>query len=356
MHNIKLVATPKLLTILYSMHTRNIAQAAKLLIAALVALALGILTAPAAHADNRSYLRPGCTWAPQGNFIQACEIWSLSNNANKLVFIQPASQGGNGGLYLLDGAKVGPSDSNWASHSTIPAHYADDNVTLVMPAGGAGEFYADWAPSSPLSSSGKNQPMWETFLSAELPAYLQEHFGVSPQRNAVAGVSMGAIPALTLAAHHPDQFRQTHAISGFIDPAMATHVGMFAGMNVATLIHRGSFIWDWWGLNPVEAGGRMLHADPVANIAKLRDGNVDVHVWSGNSQPGADESYPGNVYHDAIAIHGETLITLSTNSFTSKAQGQGLAVHRHFGAGLHTWQPWNRYMDDHKADILWAVG
>ncbi|MEJ5998054.1 alpha/beta hydrolase [Corynebacterium sp. H130] len=336
-------------------HTRN--KWMRVIVAAITALTLAFMVTPAAKADNRGWLRPGCSWAPQGYYIQACEVWSPSNNRNMLVYIQPASAGGNGGLYLLDGAQVGARDSNWASYSTTPADYVNENVTLVMPAGGAGQFYADWAaPATSSLSSGPQRPMWESFLAYELPGYLQEHFGVSPNRNAIAGVSMGAIPALTLAAHHPDQFRQAHAISGFIDPAMATHVGMIAGFSVAMLLHSGAFIWDWWSWNPLEASARALHADPVANAHKLRDGGVDVHVWSGNSHPGAGESYPGSLGPDAISIHGETLINMSTESFVNKARNQGLNVHRHFGAGLHTWQPWGRYMNDHKGDVLWAIG
>lgn len=332
-------------------HTRNI------IIAALMSFLMFFAIAPSAHADGRDWLRPGCTWAPQGHWIQACQVYSPAQGYNVLVYIQAATQGGNGGLYLLDGAQVGATDSNWASTSTTPATFENDNITLVMPAGGAGEFYADWGGvADGFMSSGRARPMWETFLAYELPGYLQENFGVDPHRNAVAGVSMGAIPALTLAAHHPDQFRQVHALSGFLDPAMATHVGMIAGMNVATLLHGGKFIWEWFTLNPLEFPARILHADPVANAAKLRDGGVDVHVWSGNSHPGAGETYPGWLGADAISIHGETLITLSTNSFVAKAGHQGLHVNRHYGAGLHTWQPWGRYMGDHKGDILWAIG
>ncbi|MEJ5927910.1 alpha/beta hydrolase family protein [Corynebacterium sp. H128] len=327
------------------------------IIATIVAITLLFTFTPAAKAANRDWLRPGCSWAAQGNWIQACEVWSPANNRNMLVFIQASSAGGDGGLYLLDGAQVGKRDSNWASYSTVPANYADENVTLVMPAGGAGEFYSDWAaPATSSLSSGPQRPMWESFLAYELPGYLQQNFGVSPNRNAIAGVSMGAIPALTLAAHHPDQFRQAHALSGFIDPAMATHVGMIAGFSVAMLINAGAFIWDWWSWNPLEASARALHADPVANAGKLRDGGVDVHVWSGNSHPGPGESYPGSLGPDAISIHGETLINMSTDSFTTKARNQGLNVHRHFGNGLHTWQPWGRYMSDHKGDVLWAIG
>lgn len=340
------------------MHTSHISnRTIKALLAALIVFALTVIVAPAAHADNRGWLRPGCSWAPQGHFIQACEVPSPANGHDMLVYIQPASAGGNGGLYLLDGAQVGARDSNWASTSTVPATYQDENVTLVMPAGGAGQFYADWAaPATSSLSSGPDRPMWETFLAYELPGYLQAHFGVDPHRNAIAGVSMGAIPALTLAAHHPDQFRQAHAISGFIDPAMVTHVGMIAGFSVAMLINSGAFIWDWWSWNPLEASRRALHADPVANAGMLRDGGVDVHVWSGNSRPGAGESYPGSLGPNAISIHGETLINMSTESFTDKARHQGLRVNRHFGAGLHTWQPWGRYLADHKGDVLWAIG
>ena len=58
-----------------------------------------------------------------------------------------------------------------------------------MPVGGQSSFYTDWY--QPSQGNGQDYTYkWETFLTQELPAYLEANHGVSQNGNAVVGLSM----------------------------------------------------------------------------------------------------------------------------------------------------------------------
>ncbi|MCK7637245.1 alpha/beta hydrolase [Corynebacterium pygosceleis] len=352
-----------------ALHTRsagNITGFSRFLpVVAAVVTALAVIltvTAPPAHAaGNRDWLRPGCEWDGHGHWIQKCWVPSPSNGRDMAVLVQPAAYGGNGGLYLLDGLEA-PRDSNDWVRTDVMNQFLGDNVTIVMPVGGRGQFYADWAQAGqPLSSGysseiGQVPPLqwaqWETFLTAELPGWLQRHFGVSPHRNSIAGISMGALPTLTLASRHSDQFKQAIALSGFIDPAAATHIPMIAAVGSAGSSFGGGQVWELFGSSPAFSSN-MNKLDPVANVGGLR--NVDTIVYSGNGLKHPADGLPpaANV---PLAILGEFLINLSSISFVTKARAQGVNVEHQQGDGLHTWAPWVRVMRDNHGRILGAVG
>ena len=149
--------------------------------------------------------------APSGGYD---ELWVPSSMGPIKVQVQWAARGGNAALYLLDGLRARNDRNAWSFETNALQQFANDNVTLVMPVGGQSSFYTDWY--SPSNFNG--QPItykWETFLTQELPAFL-EGYGVSRTNNAVAGLSMGGSAALTLAAYHRDQFRYAAAYSGYL--------------------------------------------------------------------------------------------------------------------------------------------
>lgn len=329
------------------------------LLAAVTVLTSVLFGAPAQAADNRSWLRPGCVWDRHGNYIQYCNVWSPSSNRMMGVLIQPAKFGGTGGLYLLSGLGAPEGDSQWSGTSAVRT-FINDNVNVIMPAGGEGQFYADWQMAGqPLLNNNlqvlppKQWPHWETFLTSELPAYLQANFGVDPHRNSIVGISMGAIPTLTLAARHNNQFRQAIAMSGFIDPAMFTHLGMITGIQIATSLFGGGQVWEMWGLAPWDFFRNLVHADPVAQAAGLR--NVDTIVWAGNGELPAGDVYPDEI-HKWGAIYGEKAINMMSASFVNKARAQGVNVEFQTGPGIHIWPSWERQLAFNRARILRVVG
>jgi S-formylglutathione hydrolase len=78
---------------------------------------------------------------------------------------------------------------------------------------GAG-FYVD-ATEAPFA---QNYRMW-SYVTAELPQLLAEHFPVDAKRQSILGHSMGGHGALTIALRHPDRYRAATAFAPIVAPS-----------------------------------------------------------------------------------------------------------------------------------------
>jgi S-formylglutathione hydrolase len=78
---------------------------------------------------------------------------------------------------------------------------------------GAG-FYVD-ATEAPFA---RNYRMW-SYVTAELPQLVAEHFPVDAKRQSIMGHSMGGHGALTVALRHPDRYRAATAFSPIVAPS-----------------------------------------------------------------------------------------------------------------------------------------
>jgi S-formylglutathione hydrolase len=75
-------------------------------------------------------------------------------------------------------------------------------------------FYVD-ATEAPFT---QNYRMW-SYVTAELPELVAEHFPVDRDRQSVFGHSMGGHGALTVALRHPDRYRAASAFSPIVAPS-----------------------------------------------------------------------------------------------------------------------------------------
>ncbi|KQB83345.1 alpha/beta hydrolase [Corynebacterium oculi] len=332
----------------------------KVVAAVLVAViaAVGMMVAgpqPRAHADNRDWLRPDstgtCEWDPALYWIQRCDVWSPSMNQHIPVQIRPASRGGNGGLYLLGGLTVEDPNS-WVRDSNVYRTFENDDVTLVMPTGGRGSFYADWeAPASvlPIPAAPMVNPdyRYETFLTKELPSYLESNFGVSRNNNSVAGVSMGATGAMNLAAKHPAQFKQVISLSGYLT---LTVPGAYSVMGLMLLGVGGFNINNLYGslMSP-----KRVENDPFMNMGGLR--NSDVLVVAGSGLPREDDLK--DPWSLVVGGGLEQVSRLSTQMWSGKARAEGVVDTEVYPPlGLHNWPMWNDVMGQNRERILQALG
>jgi diacylglycerol O-acyltransferase/trehalose O-mycolyltransferase len=64
-------------------------------------------------------------------------------------------------LYLLNGAGGGLDGMDWYTQTDVVSFFADKNVNVVTPVGGAYSYYTDWQHDDPVL--GRNK--WETFLT-----------------------------------------------------------------------------------------------------------------------------------------------------------------------------------------------
>ncbi|AZA12549.1 Diacylglycerol acyltransferase/mycolyltransferase Ag85C precursor [Corynebacterium choanae] len=318
---------------------------------------------------NREWLRPDatgtCEWSQVQHWVQRCDVFSPAMGRTIPVLVQPSKAGGNAGLYLLDGMRAEDNQSGWALYTDAAALYEDSNINVIMPIGGAGSFYTDWeAPATYLSSEsaenalssslsgsvGSSAPhapivyKWETFLTAELPGYLQQHFGVDPQRNTIAGISMGGTAAMNLAARHPGQFKQAMSFSGYLT---MTAPGMQSLLRGALLASGGYNVNSMYGtvLSP-----RRFENDPYWNMEGLR--NTDVYVSAASGFPAPyDQGLPA--FNKVVGFSLEQVARSSTAAWEIKARAIGLnPTVDYMPAGVHNWGIWQDQLHKTKARVL----
>ena len=96
--------------------------------------------------------------------------------------------GGPHAVYLLDGLRAQEDFNGWDINTQAFEWYLDSGLSIVMPVGGQSSFYSDWY--APARNKGPTQTYkWETFLTQELPAWLQANRGVRSTNNAAIGLS-----------------------------------------------------------------------------------------------------------------------------------------------------------------------
>ncbi len=308
-------------------------------------------------AANQEILRPGCDWDLYQYWVQYCQVWSPSMNRNVAVHIKPAARGGNGGLYLLDGIHARDQYNNWIWGGNAPRVFEHDNVTLVAPTGGKSGFYTDWNRPAISAEFGVRIYKYETFLTQELPAYLEQHFGVSRFNNAVAGISMGASAALSLAANHRDQFRHASSFSGYLqlsNPVMATAVA------ASQVVNGGFDPTAMWG-PAVPASPERIRNDP----AKLLDQMQGLPMFL-SSATGVPSNWmdPASLFADPATLPNvmtgatmEALSRASTIMFEGQARAAGLnPVVNYSPTGIHSWQLWEHDLNIAKPHMLAALG
>lgn len=318
------------------------------LVMALLTMIGGVVAAPQASAANRDWLRPDatgtCDWDPVKYWVQRCDVWSPAMGRNIAVQIQPAQRGGNAGLYLLDGLRATEYTNAWVNDVNAAATFVDNNITLVMPVGGESSFYTDWNAPATYDFNNPVTYKWDTFLTKELPPYLEQHFGVSRTNNSILGLSMGGTAAVNLAALHPDQFRQVLSFSGYLT---TTIPGGQTALRAALLDGGLYNLNAMWGsiFNP-----RRYENDPFLNMGNLR--GKDVYVSAGSAIPGpADEKYLPQ--HRAAGIALESIANFTTHLWSAKATATGVQHTAVFTpTGLHNWDQFGSQLTATKPRIL----
>ncbi|WP_200932783.1 alpha/beta hydrolase [Williamsia sp. Leaf354] len=293
-------------------------------------------------------LRPGCTWDSSGNYVQNCKVWSPSNNRWVIVQIR-ASNTSTQGVYLLDGMRARDDRSAWTTDVQAAKVYdGKSDTTLVMPVGGASSFYTDWNGGAGAANTPIKQ---ETFLTSELPDYLNREFGVAKSGNAIVGLSMSAGPAVTLAEKHPEQFKVVQAMSGYYqtnNPLGA--LGVFATQTMVSNYTNG--ILNMWG---APGSAQWQQNDASQNLAKLKENGQVLIVSSGNAFLSPSEMRKLKPADQISAILLEALSAVSTILFQLQAAQAGVSVITIPNYGGHDWENWNRALQAGKTNVIDAM-
>ncbi|NLR61199.1 esterase family protein [Chitinophaga polysaccharea] len=113
-------------------------------------------------------------------------------------------------VYLLHGA--GGNYANWVTKVPAIKELVDTYQCMVVCPDGA---VTSWYFDSPVDSSMR----FESYVSTEIPAYIDQHYQTMPEPHyrAITGLSMGGHGAMFLAIRHPEVFGAAGSISGGVD-------------------------------------------------------------------------------------------------------------------------------------------
>jgi diacylglycerol O-acyltransferase/trehalose O-mycolyltransferase len=248
--------------------------------------------------------------------------------------------GGEHAVYLLDGLRAQDDYSGWDINTPAFEEYYQSGLSVIMPVGGQSSFYSNWY--QPSQGNGQNYTYkWETFLTQEMPAWLQANKNISPVGNAAVGLSMSGGSALILAAYYPQQFPYAAALSGFLNPSEGwwpTLIGL--AMNDAGGYNANSM----WGPSSDPAWKRN---DPMVQIPRLVANNTRLWIYCGN---GAANDLGG----DNVPAKFLETMTLRTNQqfqSTYAATGGRNGVFNFPANGTHSWAYWDQQLVAMKPDI-----
>ena len=182
--------------------------------------------------------------------------------------------GGPHAVYLLDGLRAQDDYNGWDINTPAFEWYHQSGLSVVMPVGGMSSFYTDWY--QPSRGNGQDYTYkWETFLTQELPVWLEANRGVSPNGNAVVGLSMAGTTALTYTIYYPQKFIYAGSLSGFLNPSE----GWWPMLIGLAMNDSGGYNAEsMWGPSSDPAWRRN---DPMVNIGQLVANNTRIWVYCG---------------------------------------------------------------------------
>jgi len=270
--------------------------------------------------------------------VEYLEVPSPSMGRNIKVQFQG---GGSHAVYLLDGLRAQDDYNGWDINTPAFEEFYQSGLSVIMPVGGQSSFYSNWY--QPSSGNGQNYTYkWETFLTQEMPLWMQANKQVSPAGNAAVGLSMSGGSALILAAYYPQQFPYAAALSAFLNPSEGwwpTLIGL--AMNDAGGYNANSM----WGPSSDPAWKRN---DPMIQIPRLVANNTRLWVYCGNGTP----SDLGGDNMPAKFLEGMTLRTNEQFQNNYAAAGGRNGVFNFPANGTHSWPYWNQQLVAMKPDIL----
>ncbi|MGV9826752.1 MULTISPECIES: alpha/beta hydrolase [unclassified Gordonia (in: high G+C Gram-positive bacteria)] len=246
-------------------------------------------------------------------------------------------------LYLLNGAGGGEDSATWAAKTSYAQFFADKNVNVVTPIGGAFSYYTDWQRDDPVL--GRNK--WQTFLTKELPPLIDKEFKTT-KANAIAGISMAGTSVLNLAIAAPGLYKSVAAYSGCArtsDPLGMQYIRMVVGDR------GGGNIVNMWG---VPGGPGWRANDPYINAARLR--GTKVYMTSGSGLPGPyDQLSSPLIAGDPVTLANQValggLIEAAVNNCTQQMTQRLRALRIPNTVmlrpnGTHSWAYWEKDLHD----------
>lgn len=213
-------------------------------------------------------------------------------------------------LYLLHG--LSDDASAWQRYSPIETLARQYGLVVVMPSVGR-SFYIDQP----------NGQLYFTYLTEELPRYLQEVFGIVPRREntLIAGLSMGGYGAMKAAFAFPERYFAAASFSGVLSMAILSE------------FHD----------DPRNAEFAYLFGD----LSKLAGSEHDPAVWL--QRAAQNPSALPRLF--VTTGRQEDLYKLNLQ-FKTACQSLGIPLDFFEEDGQHDWFNWNRQIERFLAKVL----
>ncbi|MFQ6331574.1 alpha/beta hydrolase [Nocardia sp. CWNU-33] len=241
-------------------------------------------------------------------------------------------------LYLLSGAGGGEDEATWDLKSSASQFFADKDVNVIQPVGGAWSYYADWRTSDPVL--GVNR--WQTFFTEELPPLIDSALGANGT-NAIAGISMSGTPVLQLPITKPGLYQSAAAYSGcaqISDPIgwnfVNTVVAAGGGESVNMYGPQGDPMWA--------ANDPYVHADRLRGTNLfISNGSGIPGQWDTLNGPYALPGVGGLANQVTLGAGLEAAANYCSHNMQNRLNQLGIPATYDFqSTGTHSWGYWQQ--------------
>ncbi|TLH49443.1 esterase family protein [Mycolicibacterium aubagnense] len=312
----------------------------RMAVAAVAAAALpGLVGVVGETATAGAFSRPGLP-------VEYLQVPSAAMGRDIKIQFQSGGAG-SPAVYMLDGLRAQDDYNGWDINTAAFEWYNGSGISMVMPVGGQSSFYSDWYKPA-CGKSGCQTYKWETFLTQELPAYLQANKSVKPTGGAAVGLSMAGSAAMTLAIYHPQQFIYAGSMSGFLNLSEGWWPFL---VNISMGDAGGYKADDMWG-STGDPNNAWKRNDPMVQMATLVANNTRLWVYCGDGNP----SDLGGDNVPAKFLEGLTIRTNRTFQQNYLAAGGTNGVFNFPNSGTHDWGYWGQQLQAMKPDMQRVLG
>lgn len=254
-------------------------------------------------------------YSPSMNKVVVNDVFKAPKSGAPTLYLLPGIDGGDD----LDGPRP-PGTKSWFGMTDIQGFFADKNVNVVSPLGGAFSWYTNWV------NDGSKQ--YQTYMTQELPPLINAQYKANG-RNAVGGLSSTGGTAIDYAVQAPGVYRAVGSYSGFpssSDPDEMQDISL-------TLSGGGASAEAMWG--PFGSPDWVAH-DPSKNVTKLK--GVAVYAAASGGPQGEVDRLPDGFGNNFAGGFIEGKVADSTKRFADAAAAAGVPIHYVVRPeGSHTW-------------------
>lgn len=252
-------------------------------------------------------------YSPAMNKVIVNDVFKAPKSNAPVFYLLPGIDGGDD----IAGTGIAPGAKSWFGMTDIQGFFANKNVNVVSPLGGAFSWYTDWVADP--------SKQYQTYMTRELPPLINKEYKTNG-RNAVGGLSSTGGTAIDYAIQAPGQYRAVGSYSGMpsVDP-----------QNVSlTLMGGGASADAMWG---PPGGPLWVQHDPAANVAKL-NGVAVYAAASATGDVGDVDRLPPDFGPNFMGGTIERIVAESTKRFADAAAAAGVPItYVVRPSGSHTW-------------------